>query len=92
MLDELWQEFQHETQQYKESTEERKLRFEALKKKDEESARTISRQMRKLQKLHVCVCVCVCVCARACMHMPPSQVSISDFVPYRMQDVEATKL
>ena len=57
MLDELWQEFQHETQQYKESTEERKLRFEALKKKDEESARTISRQMRKLQKLHVCVCV-----------------------------------
>ena len=65
MLDELWQEFQHETQQYKESTEERKLRFEALKKKDEESARTISRQMRKLQKLHVCVCVCVCVCVRA---------------------------
>jgi len=50
-LDELWQEFQRETHQYKESTEERKLRFEALKKKDEESAKTIGRQMRKLQKL-----------------------------------------
>lgn len=75
MLDELWQEFQHETQQYKESTEERKLRFEALKKKDEESARTISRQMRKLQKLHVCVCACA----------PHSQASITDFVAYSMQ-------
>ena len=51
MLDELWQEFQKETKQYKDSTEERKLRFEALKKKDDESARTIARQMRKLQKL-----------------------------------------
>ena len=51
MLDELWQEFQRETKQYKDSTEERKLRFEALKKKDDESARTIARQMRKLQKL-----------------------------------------
>ena len=59
-LDELWQEFQHETHQYKESTEERKLRFEALKKKDEESAKTIGRQMRKLQKLQVHMCsVCV---------------------------------
>ena len=62
MLDKLWQEFQQETQQYKESTEERKLRFEALKKKDEDSARTISRQMRKLQKLHVCVCMRACSC------------------------------
>lgn len=55
-LDELWQEFQRETHQYKEGTEERKLRFEALKKKDEESAKTIGRQMRKLQKLQVCMC------------------------------------
>lgn len=53
MLDDLWKEFQKETQQYKESTEEKKLRFEALKKKDEESARTIARQMKKLQKLQV---------------------------------------
>lgn len=51
VVDNLWQEFQKETKQYKESTEERKLRFEALKKKDEESAKTIARQMRKLQKL-----------------------------------------
>lgn len=53
MLDDLWKEFQKETQQYKESTEEKKLRFEALKKKDEESAKTIARQMKKLQKLQV---------------------------------------
>lgn len=51
ILDELWQEFQSETKQYKTSTEERKLRFEALKKKDEESSYTIARQMRKLHKL-----------------------------------------
>ena len=51
-LDELWLEFQKETAQYKENTEERKLRFEALKKKDEESSHTIARQMRKLHKLH----------------------------------------
>ncbi len=52
-LDELWEEFRRETDKYRENTEERKLRFEALKKKDEESARTIARQMRKLQKLQV---------------------------------------
>lgn len=57
MLDELWQEFQKETKQYKDSTEERKLRFEALKKKDDESARTIARQMRKLQKLQDTIAV-----------------------------------
>lgn len=51
VVDDLWQEFQKETKQYKDNTEERKLRFEALKKKDEESAKTIARQMRKLQKL-----------------------------------------
>lgn len=52
-LDELWQEFQRETKHYKDSTEERKLRFEALKKKDEESAMTIDKQMKRLQKLQV---------------------------------------
>lgn len=51
VLDELWLEFQRETKQYKDNTEERKLRFEALKRKDEESSHTIARQMRKLQKL-----------------------------------------
>ncbi len=52
-LDELWEEFRRETDKYRENTEERKLRFEALKKKDEDSAKTIARQMRKLQKLQV---------------------------------------
>lgn len=51
ILDDLWMEFQKETKHYKDSTEERKLRFEALKKKDEESSNTIGRQMRKLQNL-----------------------------------------
>ena len=50
-LDDLWMEFQRETKAYKANTEERKLRFEALKKKDEESSHTIARQMRKLHKL-----------------------------------------
>lgn len=44
-------EFQAETKHYKQNTEERKLRFEALKKKDEESSQTIARQMRKLHRL-----------------------------------------
>lgn len=51
IIDDLWTEFQKETKQYKANTEERKLRFEALKKKDEESSHTIARQMRKLHKL-----------------------------------------
>lgn len=51
ILDDLWKEFQQETKEYKKNTEERKLRFEALKKKDEESSQTIARQMRKLHKL-----------------------------------------
>ena len=44
-------EFQKETKHYKENTEERKQKFEALKTKDEESSNTIARQMRKLHKL-----------------------------------------
>ncbi len=44
-------EFQKETKHYRESTEERKQKFEALKTKDEESSNTIARQMRKLHKL-----------------------------------------
>lgn len=42
-----------ETKQYREATEEKKLRFEALKKKDENSAREIARQNKKLDKLQV---------------------------------------
>ena len=51
ILDDLWMEFQQETKLYKTNTEERKLRFEALKKKDEESSQTIARQMRRLHRL-----------------------------------------
>ena len=35
-------------------TEEKKVRFEALKKKDENSSREIARQNKKLEKLQVC--------------------------------------
>ena len=70
-LDELWEEFRQETDKYRESTEERKLRFEALKKKDEESATTIDRQAKKLQKLQVklrgincCLDACSCCVAQ----------------------------
>ena len=49
--DDLWAEFQKETKHYKDSTEDRKIKFEVLKRKDEHSSNTISRQMRKLQKL-----------------------------------------
>lgn len=51
MLDRLWAEFQEQTQSYRKATEERKIRFEALKRKDEESAHTIARQMKKIQHL-----------------------------------------
>lgn len=53
MLDRLWAEFQEQTQSYRKATEERKIRFEALKRKDEESAHTIARQMKKIQHLQV---------------------------------------
>lgn len=52
-LDELWDTFQKETKHYKENTEEKKLRFEALKKKDETNAKEIAKQMKKLKKLQV---------------------------------------
>ena len=42
-----------ETKQYREATKEKKLSFEALKKKDENSAREIARQNKKLDKLQV---------------------------------------
>lgn len=53
ILDELWAELRRETEKYKEATEEKKLRFEALKKKDETNAREIAKQMKRLNKLQV---------------------------------------
>ena len=52
-MDELWAELRKETEKYKEATEEKKLRFEALKKKDETNASEIAKQMKRLNKLQV---------------------------------------
>jgi hypothetical protein len=51
LLYDLWSEFQRECKRYDANTKDRKVRFEVLKKKDEESSHTIARQMRKLHKL-----------------------------------------
>ena len=51
ILHDLWAEFQRECKRYELSTKDRKMKFEALKKKDEESSHTIARQMRRLHKL-----------------------------------------
>ena len=53
ILDGLWLELKKETEKYKEATEEKKLRFEALKKKDENNAKEIAKQMKRLNKLQV---------------------------------------
>lgn len=50
-LDELWLLFKQALTAYNTSTEERKVAFEALKVKDERSAKEIEYQMRKLQRI-----------------------------------------
>ncbi|XP_076473124.1 dynein regulatory complex subunit 2-like [Babylonia areolata] len=50
-VDDLWQQFRQALQNYNETTEERKTAFEALKVKDEKSAKEIELQMRKLQRI-----------------------------------------
>nr|KAG5713237.1 hypothetical protein BaRGS_007764 [Batillaria attramentaria] len=50
-VDDLWQQFRMALQNYNETTEERKTAFEALKVKDEKSAKEIELQMRKLQRI-----------------------------------------
>ena len=52
-VDDLWQQFRQALQNYNETTEERKTAFEALKVKDEKSAKEIELQMRKLQRISV---------------------------------------
>ena len=52
-LDELWLLFKQALTAYNTSTEERKVAFEALKVKDERSAKEIEYQMRKLQRISV---------------------------------------
>lgn len=50
-LDNLWGQFKQALTAYNTSTEERKVAFEALKVKDERSAKEIESQMRKLQRI-----------------------------------------
>ncbi|XP_050399667.1 dynein regulatory complex subunit 2 [Patella vulgata] len=50
-VDDLWQQFRTALQNYNETTEERKTAFEGLKKRDENSAKEIEQQMRKLQRI-----------------------------------------
>ncbi len=51
----MWSELRKETEKYKEATEEKKLRFEALKKKDESNAKEIAKQMKRLNKLQTSI-------------------------------------
>ena len=55
-MDELWHLFKQALTAYNTSTEERKVAFEALKVKDERSAKEIESQMRKLQRISVRFC------------------------------------
>ena len=50
-VEDLWKQFQVALKNYNETTEERKIAFETLKTKDENSAREIEMQMRKLQRI-----------------------------------------
>lgn len=50
-VEDLWKQFQLALKNYNETTEERKIDFETLKTKDENSAREIEMQMRKLQRI-----------------------------------------
>uniref|UniRef100_A0A8C5M676 Dynein regulatory complex protein 1 n=1 Tax=Leptobrachium leishanense TaxID=445787 RepID=A0A8C5M676_9ANUR len=47
----LWKQFQQASKNYTDSTEDRKIAYEALKAKDEKSAQEIEMQMRKIQKI-----------------------------------------
>nr|XP_032828225.1 dynein regulatory complex subunit 2 [Petromyzon marinus] len=47
----LWRQFQVALQQYTDATEERRIAFDALKTRDEKSAREIEAQARRLQRL-----------------------------------------
>ncbi|MBN3275392.1 DRC2 protein, partial [Polyodon spathula] len=50
-VEELWRHFQQALRSYNEATEERKSAFEALRGRDEKSAKEIEMQMKKIQKL-----------------------------------------
>lgn len=50
-VEELWRQFQTALNNYNASTEERKTQFENLKQKDQNSAKVIEQQMKKLTRL-----------------------------------------
>lgn len=50
-VEKLWDEFREALKNYQDTTEERKKAFEELKTKDENSAKEIEMQMRKLQRI-----------------------------------------
>lgn len=52
-VENLWLQFKLALKNYNETTEERKTAFETLKKKDDESAKEIDTQMRRLQRISV---------------------------------------
>jgi len=56
-VDDLWAEFKLDLKHYNETTEDRKAAFETLKKKDDESAKEIDTQMRRLQRISVRVLI-----------------------------------
>uniref|UniRef100_UPI00398E7D71 dynein regulatory complex subunit 2 n=1 Tax=Pristiophorus japonicus TaxID=55135 RepID=UPI00398E7D71 len=51
LVEDLWTQFQHALKNYIDSTEDRKIAFEALKARDEKSATEIEAQMKKLQRM-----------------------------------------
>lgn len=52
-VESLWKQFQNSLKNYNEQTADRKSAFEALRDKDERSAREIDTQMKRLQKIQV---------------------------------------
>ncbi|XP_043939726.1 dynein regulatory complex subunit 2 [Protopterus annectens] len=50
-VEDLWRQFQQALKNYNDATSERKTAFEALKARDEKSAKEIEMQMKKLQKI-----------------------------------------
>ncbi|XP_042749609.1 dynein regulatory complex subunit 2-like, partial [Lagopus leucura] len=58
----LWEQFRNAAQRYAEATERRRLGFEALKAKDEKSAREMEVQEKRLQRLQVVARCCFGCC------------------------------
>ena len=77
-VDDLWQQFRQALQNYNETTEERKTAFEALKIKDEKSAKEIELQMRKLQRISVSWMIAIVTETRISLWMSDDSVLLCD--------------